>query len=231
MLSGRLRITVQAVPHSRILAACQAGPAPAPFISGTVANSEVSEARPQRMTLRAFRDGVGDRLVAHHADDVRRAVDDLLADRRRRVERGDAPFAQAAFEVFLVLLAAHQRHAEFQFFLAGDLQRDVAHPVHAVIAAGEAAGAHDQRHAELVAAFHHQAQVALGAGAGEMRLAGAEMGGSGIGGAAVAGDDIGFQRDAAGKRGFQEAGADLARMPTTLSLRSFCFPPWRALRA
>ena len=35
MLSGLVRSTVQAVPHSRILAACQAGPAPAPRISGT----------------------------------------------------------------------------------------------------------------------------------------------------------------------------------------------------
>jgi hypothetical protein len=49
-LSGRLRCTTQAVPHSRILAACQTGPAPQPFIRGTVANNEVSDARPASTT-------------------------------------------------------------------------------------------------------------------------------------------------------------------------------------
>ena len=87
MLSGRLRCTVQAVPHSRIFAACQAGAgADALHQRDSGEQRGVGRAAGQHQ-LRAVLDRGGDRLVAHHADDMGAAVDDLLADRRRRVER------------------------------------------------------------------------------------------------------------------------------------------------
>ena len=71
MLSGRLRCTTQAVPHSRIFAACQVGP-------GAGAHHQ-RHGREQRGIgraagqhhLGALLDRRRDRLVPHHADDMR----------------------------------------------------------------------------------------------------------------------------------------------------------------
>ena len=165
---------------------------------------------PCQHDLRAVLDGRRDRLVSHHADDMGALVDDLLADRRRRIERRNAALSIAALEIVLILLAAHQRHLELEAIFLRDLQSDVAHPGNASIAAAEAARADDNRDIELRPAAQHEAQVALGALMREVRFATAEMRGAGIGRTAVAGDNMGFQRNSTLKRGFEKSRADLA---------------------
>ena len=146
-----------------------------------------------------------ERLGAHHADDVRAALDHRLVEVRRRVERLDAVFTEAALEVFLVLLGVYQREVEREAFLGCDLLDEGARAGELGIGAGGAGGADQQRDAEPAGALQHQPQVALDGLAGEHGLAGSEIGGAGIGGASVAADEVRLQAERAFQRGFEKA--------------------------
>src|SRR5262249_51215616 len=122
----------------------------------------------------------GDRLVAHHADDVRAAVDDLLADGRGLVERTDAALPVFRLQIVLVLLAAHQGDTQLQAFLPRDLLHDALHPVDAGIPAAGATGADDHGNVELRTPLQHDPEIALGPLTREMGFACAEMRRAGI---------------------------------------------------
>src|SRR5215469_11728719 len=138
------------------------------------------------------------------------AINDRLADRRRRVQRCDAASAILTLQIFLVLFTTDSGKTELEPFLLRDLLRDLHHPVDAIVAAAEAARADDERHVELVAAQHHQPHVAFHSWTGEMRLAATEVIGTCIRRATVTCDDVRLERYTTGEGGFHEARTDLA---------------------
>src|SRR6267378_6769328 len=108
---------------------------------------------------------VPDRLLewlhAHHAYDATAAIDDVVADWRRRVQRHDAAMLEQVLEVGLVLFRIDHGSAQLQFVFRDDFTHDLQDPVNVHISACCACRAHDYRDVRLSSCSQHQRQVVL----------------------------------------------------------------------
>ena len=150
------------------------------------------------------------RLDAHHADDVRAAVDHCVVEFRRRMQRLDASFGETFFQIGCVLLGVDQRDFETQFFCRCNFLQYVVAPGEVNVAAGGTDGAHQQRNLQAPRAEQHQAQIAFHRSVRKRRLAIAEMARARIGRAAVAADEVRLLRETQFEGFFGKPGAAYA---------------------
>ncbi len=150
------------------------------------------------------------RFGAHHADDMRAAVDHRVVELGRRVQRFDAAFGKAFFEISRFLFGVDERDLEAELFGRRDFPEDVVAPREVNIAAGRAGGAHQQGNLQAPRAEQHQSQVAFYGIARKCRVAAAQMAGTGVGGAAITADEVRLLREAQFERFFGKAGTAYA---------------------
>ena len=147
------------------------------------------------------------RLRAHHADDVRAAINHRVVEFRRRLQRFDTTLVQTLVQIGLVLLGVNQRELKRQIFCGGDFLENFITPGEVRISACSARRADNQRHLEATCPHQHQAQIAPYGFARECGLTATQMAGARIGGAGITADEVGVLGETFFKGFFQKAGA------------------------
>ncbi len=137
----------------------------------------------------AFEQGLLDRLDAHHGHGVA-AGEDVPVDRRGMVEGADPTLVPQPLEPLGGLVGVDQTQLETQALRRRDGASQTGDPVDTGIAAAGAARTDDQWHAEPVAPFEQESQVAGDGLPGKLRDARAEGGRAAVGRSGITRDHM-----------------------------------------
>ena len=150
-------------------------------------------------------------LRPHHAHDVARPVDDLLADVGGRLQRLDLALPQLALDVLLILFGVDERQAEVEPLIPGRFLEHLGGPCQIGVGAGGARGADEEGYALGPRRPQHETEFVLHRLTGEHALAASQRVRPAVRRSGVAPDDVRLPLHGPGHGKLQKPGAEHPR--------------------